>query len=372
MKKALAFLLTLLVAATGNASLRDRLEPITTGGLEIAVDTFMIGTHDKYIVTIVRDVDDEVIRDLTSTTTEMINNYETDKLVAIEKQVLDKNSKKYSLAERSLAIKTDLQAVIASEPLINSEMIEIAPGSVQELIWNAVAGADGLGNKILSDYPAPVTLSLDKQPADEERYVSIVRNIIGGVFLDKESIKKSDEGCIAQIVEAFNFDAEVHYGGMVMQYAYQPYVDAHYAVMTSEFSFEKKGFRQSRFSIFDRDGKIIYSVKIANMMWVTEDMDPNVPFLILALRHNLPENVLELLSDDIKRFDEFVKEKIEESQKMQREAQEAQEAFERLETQERLEAQENQETPKTPENQGKTETQDEPKEDIEQASNDIK
>lgn len=380
MKKALAFLLTLLITTTGNASLRDRLEPIISGDLNIAADSFIIGTHDKYIVTIVRDIDNEVLSDLTSTTSEAINNYDHDKIVFIEKQILDKNSKRYSLIERSLAIKSDLQAIIASEPLINSDMMEIEPGSIQELIWNGIAGPDGLGIKILSEYPEPVTLSLDKSPTDTERYADIAKNVIGGVFLDKESIKKTDAGCSALIVEALNFDAEVQYGGMVMQYSYQPYVDAHYAVTTSEFSFENKAFRQLRFSVFDREGKIIYSVKMANTMWVTEDIDPNAPFLLLALRYNLPDNISEQLSDDIKSFDMFVKERIEEAQKIQREAQEAQEAQERMEVQELLKAKENhenQETPKDPENQVTTETQDaetqdEPKEDVGQISDNIK
>jgi hypothetical protein len=293
------------------------LEPILSGDLNIAVDTFIIGTHDKYIATIVRDIDDGVIHDLSSTTSEMITNYDHDKIVVIEKQVFDKNSKKYSLVERNIAIKSDLQAIIASEPLINSDMMEIPPGSIQELIWNGVSGPNGWGSKVLNDYPEPVALSLDKYPVDENRYVSLLKNVIGGVFLDLESIKKTDSGCTAQMVEAFNFDAEVHYGGMVMQYAYQPYVDAYYAVTNSEFSFEKKAFRQLRFSVFGRDEKVIYSVKMPNDTWIMEDLDPNVPLLLTTLRKYLPDNIKELLSDDIKSFDEFVQSKIEEAQKMQ-------------------------------------------------------
>ena len=302
MKKVLALLLTLLVATTGNASLRDRLEPILSGDLNIAVDTFIVGTHDRYIATIVRDIDDEVIKDLSATTSEMIINYDKDKLVVIEKQVFDKNSKKYSLAERSLALKPDLQAVIAALPLINSDMMEITPGSIQELIWNGVAGPDGWGAKILSEYPEPVILSIDKSPADTKRYAVIAKNTIGGIFLDKESISKTEAGCTARVIEAFNFDAEVHYGGMVMQYAYQPYVDAIYAVTNFEFSFEKRAFRQLRFSVFDRDGKIIYSVKLPNNMWITEDLDPNVNVLLNILSVNLPEDISVLLSRDIKQL----------------------------------------------------------------------
>ena len=325
MKKVLAFLLTLLFAGTGNAALKDRLEPILSGDLNIAVDTFIIGTHDKYVATIVRDIDYEVMRDLSVTMSEAINNYDNDKIAIIEKQILDKNSKKYSLAERSLVIKSDLESALVSEPLINSDMEEIAVGSLQELIWNAVAGPNGWGTRILSEYPEPVTLSLDKYPIDRKRFVDIARRDIGGIFLDTESIKTSPGGCSALIVETFNFDAEVHFGGMVMQYAYQPYVDASYAVTTTEFSFERKAFRQLRFTVFGLDDKIIYSVKMNNNMWVTEDINPSTPFVLDVVGNNLPEDVYEPISKDVKLFEEYVQERIEEAMKMQQEFEESQE-----------------------------------------------
>ena len=158
MKKVLAFLLILLFAATGNAGLRDRLEPILSGDLNIAVDTFIIGTRDKYVATIVRDIDHEVIRDLSITMSETLNDYDSDSLVIIEKKAFDKNSKKLSLIERSLALKSDFNVRLVSEPLINSDMEEIEPGSIAELIWDGVAGPDGWGAKILSEYPEPVVL----------------------------------------------------------------------------------------------------------------------------------------------------------------------------------------------------------------------
>ena len=334
MKKILAFLLALLFAGTGNASLKDRLEPILSGDLNIAVDTFIIGTHDKYVVTIVRDIDYEVMRDLSLTMNETINNYDNDSIAIIEKQILDKNSKKYSLVERSLVIKSDLESALVSEPLINSDMEEIATGSLQELIWNRIAGPNGLGVKILSEYPEPIALSLDKYPIDRKRYVDIARRDIGGIFLDTESIITSPGGCSALIVETFNFDAEVHFGGMVMQYAYQPYVDASYAITTTEFSFERKAFRQSRFTVFGMDDKIIYSVKMSNNMWVTEDINPSTPFMLDILANNLPENVSELLSEDVKSFEAYVQERIEEAMKMQQEFEEQQELQEPQELEE--------------------------------------
>jgi len=317
MKRFLVLVLTLLIATTGNASMRDRLETIVSGDFNIAVDTFIIGTHDRYVVTIVRDIDYEIIRDFTLTMSETLNQYDSDKVVVIEKQVLDKNAKRFSLAERSLAIKSDLQTILVAEPLINSDIMEIKPDSTEELIWDRIAGPDGLGKKLLSDYPEPIKLSMDKSPLDTERYISIARNVIGGIFLDKDSIKISEGGCTALIIEAFNFDAEVHYGGMVTQYAYQPYVDALYAVTASEFSFEKKALRQSRFSVFGSNEKVIYSVKMPNTMWITEEMDQIVPVLLVALSKNLPEDVLQHLSDDVKAFEEYVQQRIEEYQKNQ-------------------------------------------------------
>jgi len=319
MKKILAFLLTLLIVSTGNASMRDRLETIVSGDINIAVDTFIIGTHDRYIATIVREIDNEIIRDLSMTMSEMLNQYETNSVVIIERQVFDKNSKRYSLAERKLVIKSDLQTELVTEPLINSDFMNIEPGSTEELIWNGVAGPDGWGTKLLSEFPEPIKLSLDKTPLDAERYVGIARNVIGGIFLDRDSIKISEGGCSALITEAFNFDAEVHYGGMVAQYAYQPYIDALYAITASEFSFEKRAFKQFRFTVYGPNDRVIYSVRMPNNVWVTEDMDPIAIILLHAISRSLPENVLELLSNDVKSFEDYVQKRIEEAKKMQQE-----------------------------------------------------
>ena len=308
MKKLLVSLLVIAFATRGNADLRDRLQPILSGDVNIAVDTFIIGTHDRYIAAIVRDIDHEIIRDLSMSMTEMLNNFDRGDLVIIERQVFDKNSKKFSLAERKLVLKSDLQTTIAFEPLINSDLKEAEPGSTEELIWNGVAGPDGWGIKVLSEYPEPVELSHDKTPVGAG-YVGIIKRDIGGIFLDRDSIKITDEGCSALTVETFNYDAEVHYGGMVTQYAHQPYVEASYAITASEFSFEKKAYRQLRFTVFGLEDQIIYSVKIANPIWETEDQNPFVPFLLSAIIVNLPEDVSELLSNDIKAFEEHMKEK---------------------------------------------------------------
>jgi len=301
------------------------LEPILSGDFNIAVDTFIIGTHDKYIATIVRDIDYEIVRDLSVTMNEMLNNHDNSSLVIIEKQAFDKNSKKFSLIERNLALKSDLQAVLVFEPLINSDQKEVRPGSVEELIWNGVAGPEGWGIKTLGESPEPVALSLDKSPTDVKRYVDIAKRPIGGIFLDSENIKISDEGCIALIIEAFNFDAELHYGGMVAQYAYQPYVDALYAITTTEFSFVRKAIRQLKFTVFGPDDKVIYSVKIPNNMWIMEEVDPIAPVLLFAVSKNLPEDVMQLLSEDVKSFEDYVRERIEEARKMQQQFQESEE-----------------------------------------------
>jgi hypothetical protein len=52
MGRILVFLLALFLTTAANAGLRDRLEPIVVSGdVRVAVDTFIIGTEDKYVAT---------------------------------------------------------------------------------------------------------------------------------------------------------------------------------------------------------------------------------------------------------------------------------------------------------------------------------
>jgi len=315
-KKVFALILILVFCKEGNASLKDRLEPILSGDINIAVDTFIVGTHDKYVATIVRDIDDEIIKDLTMTLSDVINTYDRNDLTLVEKRIFDKNSKKISLADRKLMLKSNLETPLASEPLLNSEMEEVKPGSVEEIIWDGVAGPDGLGEQILSDYPKPVLLSADKWPDDINRYIPIVRNEVGGLFIDRESIEGSEDGCTALAVQAFHYDGELQMGGMVMQYASLPYEDAIYAITASDYSFSKKAVRQTRFTIFGPEDKIIYSVKIANPIWEDVDMNPMSMPSLGILSENLPENLQSVLSADVKEFVGFARKKYEEMREM--------------------------------------------------------
>ncbi len=318
----LTFLLTGLVAATTNASLKDRLVPITSGNVNISVDTFIIGTHDRYIATIVRDLDEEALNDLGDTTRDMASLQDNKNLVLVEKFVFDKNAKRLSLLERYMADASDLQTRISSEPMMNLEMQDVAPGTFGEVLWDKIAGPDGLGRQILDEEPLPVTLSeKDKSPVDVKRYTPVIKREIGGIFLDRDSIKKTAGGCSAAIVQAFDYDAEVHFGGMAMQYTHQSYVDAHYAVSTYEYSFDKKAHRLLRFSKFSSDGKIIYSIRSPNLAWITADVDPELPLMLLILRRNLPDDVAKLLSEDLKSFDAYVQEEIEQAAKAKKESQ---------------------------------------------------
>ena len=311
-KKVLALIMILLFCKVGNASLKDRLEPILSGNINIAVDTFIVGTHDKYVATIVRDIDDEIIKDLTMTLSDVINTYDRNDLALVEKRIFDKNSKRISLADRKLTLKSDLETPLATEPLLNSELEQVKPGSMEEIIWNRVAGPDGLGIKILSDYPKPVLLSTDKWPDDINRYIPIVKNVVGGLFIDRQSIESAEDGCTALAVQAFHYDGELQIGGMVMQYASLPYEDAIYAVTTSDYSFSKKAVRQTRFTVFGPNDKIIYSVKIANPIWEDVDMNPMSMPSLGILSENLPDDLYSVLSADVKEFVEFAKIKYDE------------------------------------------------------------
>jgi hypothetical protein len=322
MKKILAFTLVLLIASTGYAAISDRLQPIVPGNINIAVDTFIIGTQDRYVATIVRDVDDEIVKDLTMTMNDVLNIYDKKNLAIVERRIFDKNSKKISLVDRKLTLKTDLMMPIASEPLLQSELEEVVPGSAEELIWNGVAGPDGWGAKILGDYPKPVLLSEDKWPVDAERYIPVTLNEVGGLFIDRESIEASEYGCTATAVQAFHSDGELQMGGMVMQYAQQPYIDALYAVSTSDYSFTKKAVRQTRYTIFGPNDKIIYSVKIAGPFWEDIDMNPTTFPSLGALGENLPENLYAVMSADVKEYLEFARKKLDEMKEMYEQEQE--------------------------------------------------
>jgi len=315
MRKILAVVLVLLFTATGNASLEERLRPILPDDLSIAVDTFIVGTHDRYIATIVRDFDHEVFHELSISMRDMITSLDSDELVIIERRVFDKNSRKFSLAERSFAFSSDLRMVVAVESFDASILTEAVPGSIDELIWYEVAGPTGLGIEILGGYPEPLELTVYKHPVDTERYIGVLQGQVGGLFIDRNSIKITEEGISALIVQGFNFDEEFQFGGMAMQYTHQPYVDALYAITETEFSFERRAFRQLRFTVFGPEDQVIYAVRIMTPEWHDENMNPLAPFLLFALASNLPEDITKLMSDDIRLYTEYMRERIEAAQR---------------------------------------------------------
>jgi len=316
MKKFLPFLSLLLIlfftffTSTGNAGLRDRLQPIVEGELNIAVDTFIIGTHDRYIAIIVRDFDPEATRDMSAMTADMLAGFGNDNLVIVERRIFDKTAKRLSLIERRFVLRDDLQASITSESFGYQDLEEAAPGSIEELMWYGVAGEDGWGIKILGGRPEPAELTFERTPLDSERYIIVVRRDFGGVFIDRDSIKITEEGVSALVVEGFNFDAEFQYGIMAMQNTYQPYVDAHYAITGNEFSFEKRAYRQLRFTMFGPENQVIYAVRMAAPEWIGERVNPLTPYLLFALARHLPEDIPEHLSDGVKSFLEYMWERV--------------------------------------------------------------
>ena len=304
MKKFAVFLLVLLLATTSSAGLKDRLEPvITSDDVLVSVDRFIIGTEDAYVATIVKTIGDEEIADMRFPMQEMLNKYDRKDLLLIERYVFSKNAKKMALIERNLVLEADPQAVISSEPVAtNVDFLPISGDFPEETLWTRLAGPGGLGESILGDEPKPVLLSSDKSMSDTDRYVPIVKKEIGGIFLDKEDMKRTNEGCTARIVESFNFDGEVFFGGKVYQYTSLPYKDANYAVSTFEFSFAKRAYRQLRFTVFGLDQKVIYSVKIVNPVWVDKEMDPIILSFLSALSKNLPHDLALEMSADVEAF----------------------------------------------------------------------
>ena len=316
----LAFFLVIVFSATANAAMKDRLVPITADNVKMSVDTFIIGTYNRYIATIVRDLDAEALDDLGEPMRAVAALQDNKNLALLEKIAFDKNAKRLSLLERNLVLASDLKTRLSVEPTTDTGMQDAAPGTFAEVLWNTVAGPNGLGRKILGEDPAPVAISKDdKNPVDAKRYAVVFKNQIGGLFLDRDSIKATESGCSAIIVESFDYDGELHFGGMAMQYTYQPYVDASYAVSTYEYSFVQLAHRLLRFTKFSADGKVIYSIKNPNLEWITGETDVELPFALLTLRQNLPEDVAKLMPNDIKWFDEFMRESIEKASKEQKE-----------------------------------------------------
>jgi hypothetical protein len=303
------------LSTTAGAGLTDRLELIAVSDdIIISVDKFIIGTEDRYVATIVRSIgQSEVIGGSDASMNEMLNRYDRNSLFLIEKRALCKGTKKFALIERKLALESDIQTAIAVEQGSNAEITNVSPGSIDELVWEGVAGSDGWGRNVLSDDPRPVMLiSGDRSPVDAGRYYAAIKKEIGGVFLDRKSISRTDDGVSAVTVESFDVDDEVGYGGMVSHYASQPYVDALYAITLSEYSFTRKSYRQLRFTVFGMDHKIIYSVRTVNRPWVNDDMDPIALPLLDAVGGNLPPELAAELSDDVHAFFSYELEKIQE------------------------------------------------------------
>jgi len=331
MKKILALLLILFFTTTGDASLRDRLQPIAAGDLNIAVDSFLIGTHDRYIATIVRDFDRRVIHGVSITMADMLDGFEDDELVMIERRIFDRHAKRTTLAERMFALRDAFVPAIATERFGITDLVDIEPGSVEEIMWYGVAGPDGWGARILDELPEPIILSRYKAPVNEERYAAIALREVGGIFLDRKSVKVTEESVTALLIEAFTFDGEVQFGGLIMQYASQPFVDASYAITKVEVSFERQAYRQLRFTVFGLENQIIYAVRIAAPMWETVEENPVVPFALTIIANNLPEEIPDSLTEDVKSFLEFVHERLEEFNRMRQELWEQRENDELLE-----------------------------------------
>jgi hypothetical protein len=314
----LAFLLALAFATTGQASLlKDRLTPIGPDKVNIALDTFIIGTHDRYIATIVRDLDEEALGALSEPMREAAGLHNKGSLVLIEKIVFDKNARRLTLVERYLAFAGDFNVRPAAEPVLTPHMQEAALGSLGEFLWDKIAGPGGLGRVILGEDPAPVALSEPyRYPLDQERYAIVTKQEFGGIFLDKSSIQKIDTGLSATLIQSFDAESELHFGGLTMQYTHQPYADALYVVVGNEYCFERKVHRPVRLTMFGPGGKAIYSIRHANHAWIGVDQDPLLPFALLSLRRNLPGDIEKLLADDLAAFDAFVQESIAEAERL--------------------------------------------------------
>jgi len=311
MKKILLFLPLLLIlffASTGDARLLDRLQPIVEGDAFVAVDTFIMGTHNRYIATIVRNFDPSVTHELSMMMNEMLAGFDSNELAIVERWVFDRNAKRLGRADRVFVLSTDLDTPIASETFGPPDLLGAIPGSLEEHIWYAVAGEDGWGARILGEFPEPAALTAEKNPVDTERYIAITERQVGGIFFDRNSIRLTEEGVFASILEVFDLDTEFQFGTTVMQLTHQQdFFDAYYSISEYELSFANKAARQLNYTIFGPQNQVIYSVRIARDDWIEGYMNPFIPTLLAVAASHMPEAIAEHLADDLASFREYMR-----------------------------------------------------------------
>jgi hypothetical protein len=151
------------------------------------------------------------------------------------------------------------ESSIYPEIIPNPQIVVIKDGTVEKKIWEAIAGEKGLGYILLSDDHEPVELSEKKEIINTDRYSLATRRDGMGVYVDKSSIIKTSNGCVAWIIEPISEKLEDVYGELVSNTVGRPFQKTNVMMIKAEFDFSRPVCKTLRYVYYDKDNKIMYS-----------------------------------------------------------------------------------------------------------------
>ena len=227
---------------------------------EILVDQFINGTEDYYIATVVRPIPSVNEDDLTREMIDFIEKYEDISDIFIrELNAYSKKEQGSMSLNRSLVKKPYYESSIYSESNSNPQIVLLKDGAIDKVIWEAIAGEEGIGYIMLSDDHEPVELSEKKEIIDAERYSLATRKDGMGVYVDRDSFIKTSNGYIAWIIEPIPERLEDVWGELISEMTGMPFQKADVMMIKAEFDFSKPVCRTLRYVYYGKDKRIIYS-----------------------------------------------------------------------------------------------------------------
>ena len=274
------FIFTILILIYSSASfassdMLNRLIVIAdSDGEEILLDKFINGTEDYYIATLVRPLSSVNKDDLSNGMLEILESIEDQSELYIrELNAYSKKNQSSMQLQRSLVKKPYYESSIYPEIVPNPQPAALRDEAVEMKIWEAIAGESGLGYNMLSDDHEPVELSGDKTIVDTGRYFFAAQRDGAGVYIDKKSIVKTQDGCTAWIIETVSARLEDAYGELISNLTGRPFQKANITMIKAEFNFSKSVCRTLRHVYYGVDNKIIYSSVSAESAEISADED---------------------------------------------------------------------------------------------------
>jgi len=257
---------------------------------EILVDQFINGTEDYYIATIVRPISSVNKEELAKGMIDIIESFEDSGDIYIrELNAYSKREQSSMTLQRSLVKKPYYETPIYPEVNHSPQLAALKDGTLDKVIWEAIAGEKGLGYMLLSDDHGPVELSGNKEIIDTVRYSLATRKDGMGVYTDVNSFIKTPVGCIAWIIEPIPEILEDVYGDLVSNMIGRPFQKADVMMIKAEFDFSKPVCKTLRYIYYGKDGKIIYSSVSANPEEIDVSQDPVLNAMYNHVKHIAPD-----------------------------------------------------------------------------------